>query len=147
LFSQESELSEVGPSKIGKTSEALHFFAARLNHVLIRKIDPKVRDAVRTPHLVRRDGEWSFQLSAVDNDEMHVASATVILKDLSPSFSPTVSETFDDVLVADQTSAIVFQKLTIVNATDIGWVRRCCFSFPNSVQLENSRGPRLEASG
>jgi hypothetical protein len=52
----------------------------------------------------------SIQLSAVDNDEMREARATVTLKDLPPSFSPTVSETFDDVLVADQPAQSCFRN-------------------------------------
>src|ERR1035438_2121280 len=54
-----------------------------------------------------------FQLAAVDNDGVHQASATISLRDLSLSFSPSIMETFDDVLIADEDGRIVFQKQRI----------------------------------
>jgi hypothetical protein len=89
-------------------------FAPRLHHVKFNHVVPRIldKDLVK-PALVRLDGEWSFQLAAVDNDGDHEASATISLQDLSQSFSSAIGETFDDLLIADEDGVIVFQKQTI----------------------------------
>jgi hypothetical protein len=73
-----------------KMSAEFHSFAPRLHHVNIRHIMPFDARGAVTPDLVRRDGQWMFQLAAVDNDGVHQASATISLRDLSLSFSPSI---------------------------------------------------------
>jgi hypothetical protein len=114
LFEPEKELTELGDSFTSTMeSDLLHSIAPRLNHVQVRHFEPARDTAPITPDLVRRDGEWSFQLAAVDNDGDHEASATISLRELSQSFSPSITETFDDVLIANEHGAIVFQKQRI----------------------------------
>jgi hypothetical protein len=108
-----------GRVSLGEKNAMIHSFAPRLNHVLIRHIDVKHRDKDQvSPGLIRRDGEWSFQLAAIDKDGDHEASGTISLQDLSQSFSSSISEgTFEDVLIAidggTHDREIVFQKQRI----------------------------------
>jgi hypothetical protein len=88
----------------------IHYFAPRLNHVQIIKLHDKGRVQ---PRLERRDGEWVFQLASIDLDGDHEASATISLQDLSKSFSSSIMDTFDDVLLTSADGDIVFQKRRI----------------------------------
>jgi hypothetical protein len=92
-------------------SDQIRSFAPRLRHVLVRHLDEK--DRPLTPDLFRRDGEWMFQLAAIDPDGDHEASATISVQALSQSFSPPILDTFDDVLIATEDGTIVFQKQRI----------------------------------
>jgi hypothetical protein len=110
-FDQAERYLELGSATL---SGEFRSFAPRLHHVKIQHFDVKHPDSDRViPELVRRDGDWSFQLAAIDDDGDHEASATISLQDISQSFSPSIGETFDDVLIADDHGAIVFQKQRI----------------------------------
>ncbi|MBV9770045.1 MAG: cache domain-containing protein [Bryobacterales bacterium] len=113
LFEPEKELTELGDSYTSMASDLLHAIAPRLNNIQVRHFDPARHPAPIVPDLVRRDGEWSFQLAAIDNDGDHEASATISLQDLSQSFSPSITESFDDLLIANEAGVIVFQKQRI----------------------------------
>jgi hypothetical protein len=116
----ENDLIQVGNVSTDPTvwtSISIHSFAPRLNHVLIRHYASRFTKRVN-PALIRRDGEWSFQLAALDKDEDHEASGTISLQDLSLSFSSSIAEgTFDDVLIAvddrNYDHQIVYQKQRI----------------------------------
>lgn len=88
-----------------RMSDEIHSYAPRLNHVKIQKADPKL-----VPNLVRRDGEWMFQLAALDPRRDHEATGLISMQALSQSFSQSIVETFDDVLIANEDGAIVFQN-------------------------------------
>ena len=91
--------------------EEIRSFAPRLSHIRIdyfKDGKPPVN-----PDLVHRDGQWGFQLAAVDNDHDHQASAIISMQDLSLSFSPSIMDTFDDVLIAGENGRIIFQKQRI----------------------------------
>src|SRR5580658_3401835 len=89
--------------------EEIHSFAPRLSHIRIDHFDKDGMPPVN-PDLVHRDGQWGFQLAAVDHDNDHQASAIISMQDLSLSFSPSIMDTFDDVLIAGEDGRIVFQK-------------------------------------
>ena len=110
----------LGSMSMGNKGDMFQSFAPRLNHVVVRHINPRLRDKnpekdPEPPGIVRSDGEWSFHLAAFDGDGDHEASATISLEDLAQSFSPSISDTFDDILIAvdDGTGRIVFQKQRI----------------------------------
>ena len=115
-------------------SEEIHTFAPRLSHVKVRAVAARQQDPAKyeqrcpvaneasagkshpppqDPELIRRDGQWMFLLAAVDDCEDHEASSTISVEDLARSFSPSILDTFDDVLIADEESRIIYQKQRI----------------------------------
>jgi hypothetical protein len=113
LFEPKNQLVALGdslPTTMG--SVVLHSIAPRLHYVQIREFNPKGK-VPTAPDLVRRDGEWSFQLAALDNDGDHEASAIISLQDLAQSFSPSITDTFDDVLIAQENGGIIYQRQRI----------------------------------
>ena len=90
----------------GRIIKDIYSFAPRLKHIEINE----TRCQPTQPFLDRFDGEWVFRLAACDNGHDHEAKAAISMQDLEQSLSPSLMDTFDDVLLADEKGAIVFQR-------------------------------------
>jgi hypothetical protein len=109
------------PAGQNKLREQIRLFAPRLKHIKFWNIPG--RESPPKPGVVRSDGEWAIQLASIDSDGDREATATISLQDVSQSFSPSATDTFDDVLLANddpegagltlKPAEIVFQKQTV----------------------------------